>query len=69
MVNEAEQPKRRGRRPRTVEEEWYDIFANADLAEQAVMLRVIGQIHRQVRRGKFPPAEQLNLTEKEGDAE
>ena len=55
-----------GRPKRTVEEEWYDIFADADLADQDAMLRVLAEIHRQSRRGKLhDKTKQIKLTEGE----
>jgi hypothetical protein len=40
------------RAKRTVEEEWYDLFAGWDLRDQAIALKVLEQINRQARRGK-----------------
>ena len=37
---------------RTTEQEWYDIFADADSADQDAMMRVLAELHRQKRRGK-----------------
>lgn len=52
-----------GRPKRTVEQEWYDIFADADLADQDAMLRVLAEINRQARRGKLGTPKQAELTE------
>ena len=38
---------------RTIEQEWYDVFSDADVSEQAIMIRMCEQIHRQKRRGKL----------------
>ena len=46
------------RTKRRTEEEFYDIFSGWDLADQAVALRVMEQIHRQQKRGKLEPAKQ-----------
>jgi hypothetical protein len=43
---------------RTTEEEWYDIFADAGLAEQATMLQTLEAIHRQARRGRLSKKEE-----------
>ena len=46
-----------GRAKRTIEQEWFDVFADADYADQDAMLRVLAELHRQKRRGKLPQAE------------
>ena len=38
---------------RTTEEEWYDIFSGWDIEDQAVALRVLEQINRQMKRGRI----------------
>ena len=53
MADETEVKPRRGRRPRTAEQEFYDIFADMDAADQAAALRIMTEIHRQRRRGKL----------------
>jgi hypothetical protein len=50
-----------GRTKRTVEQEWYDIFSDADLADQDAMLRVLTELHRQKRRGRLDKPEQVEL--------
>ena len=47
-----------GRPKRSLEQEWYDIFADADVSEQIVMLRVIEALHREKRRGKIGQKEE-----------
>jgi hypothetical protein len=42
-----------GRPRRTTEQEWYDVFADADVSEQVIMLRMAEELHRQTRRGKI----------------
>ena len=42
-----------GRPKKTLEHEWYDIFSDADLADQDAMLRVLAELHRQKRRGRL----------------
>jgi len=38
------------RRVRTVEETWYDLFADWDAEDQAAALRVLAALHRQKQR-------------------
>ena len=40
-----------GRPRRTTEQEWFDVFSDADVADQVVMLRMIEELHRQKRAG------------------
>ena len=59
-------------RPRkTLEDEWYDVFASWDLADQDAALRVLTQLNRQLRRGKIgpkaPAEEQTPLQLREGE--
>ena len=54
-ANETETKSRRGRRPRTAEQEFYDVFADMDAADQDAALRIMTEIHRQRRRGKLGP--------------
>ena len=42
-----------GRPRRTTEQEWYDVFVDADVSEQVIMLRMLEEFHRQPRRGKI----------------
>ena len=42
-----------GRPRRTTEQEWYDVFDDADVSEQVIMLRMLEEFHRQARRGKI----------------
>ena len=42
-----------GRPRRTTEQEWFDVFSDADVSEQVVMLRMIEELHRQKRRGRI----------------
>ena len=42
-----------GRPRRTTEQEWYDVFVDADLSEQVIMLRMLEEFHRQARRSKI----------------
>ena len=48
------------RRKKTVEETWYDCFADFDLADQAAALKVLTELHRQKQRAerKQPKAEE-----------
>jgi hypothetical protein len=41
------------RHKRTTEQELYDIFTDADYADQDAMLRVFNELHRQARRGRL----------------
>lgn len=43
---------------KTIEQTWYDLFADADPCEQASMLRILEEIHRQTRRGKLSNGKQ-----------
>ena len=36
---------------KTTAEIWYDVFSDADVAEQATMLQILNEIHGQARRG------------------
>ena len=58
MAGETETKPRRGRRPRTAEQEFYDVFADMDAADQDAALRIMTEIHRQRRRGKLEPVKQ-----------
>ena len=58
--------QRRGRPPKTTDENFYDIFSDADIADQDAMLRVLAEIHRQTRRsriGKNAQQNKLSLAE------
>lgn len=57
---------------KTVAEAWYDLFADADIAEQVIMLQILEGIHRQARRGRngkpaAPAAEVLTKERHFGD--
>ena len=55
MADETETKPRRGRKPRTMEQEFFDCFADMDAADQDAALRIMTEIHRQRRRGKLEP--------------
>jgi hypothetical protein len=62
MADETEVKPRRGRRPRTAEQEFYDVFADMDTVDQDAALRIMTEIHRQRRRGKLG-GDKLSLAE------
>jgi hypothetical protein len=55
MTNETEVKPRRGPRPRSVEDEWFDIFMTWQPADQAAAIRMLAQIQRQQKRWKLEP--------------
>ncbi|HEY1897571.1 MAG TPA: hypothetical protein VGG62_14925 [Terracidiphilus sp.] len=51
-------------RRRSLEPEWYDLFADWTLADQEAALRILTELHRQAvrasRRAKAPPVVGVN---------
>ena len=83
MENTTETKPRRGPRPRSIEDEWFDIFMTWEPADQAAAIRLsmsqsascavrlsaLAQLQRQQKRGKLEPAKQGVLTEGQAAAE
>ena len=69
MENTTETKPRRGPRPRSTEDEWFDIFMTWEPADQAAAIRMLAQLQRQQKRGKLEPAKQGVLTEAQAAAE
>jgi hypothetical protein len=51
---------------RTTEQEWFNVFMNWPLADQAAALVMLAELHRQARRGKLSTPEQAAMELKEG---
>ena len=42
-----------GRKPKPIEDTWFDFFADQSVTEQELMMKVLTGIHRQARRGRL----------------
>ena len=45
---------------RSIQEEWYDVFADWEITDQVIAIRMISEIHRQaIRQEKPKPNDQI----------